>query len=123
MQKKLAEFGRKAVVFAATSAPFATLAQGAPALPPAPATNAEGILGLLCKLAGWGFAFLVVLAILFILFAAFNYLTAQGDPEKVGKANQALLFSAVAIAVAVLARAVPALVGSVLGSSVTTSCS
>jgi hypothetical protein len=73
-------------------------------------------------LAGWAFAFLVVIAILFILWAAFNYLTAQGDPEKVGKANQALLFSAVAIAVAILAKAIPALVGSLLGSTVGTSC-
>jgi hypothetical protein len=40
---------------------------------------------------------------MFIIFAAFSYLTAGGDPEQVSKAKSRIIYAAVAIAVALLA--------------------
>ncbi len=58
---------------------------------------------------------LIVLAVIFIIMAAFKYLTAGGDSEKVAAANKQILYAAIAVAVGLLATAVPRVVGSILG--------
>ena len=70
----------------------------------------------------WAFYFLIVLAVIFVIVAAFKYLTAAGDPEKVKAAGATLLYAAVAIGVALLAKAVPLVVGSFVGASGVSSC-
>lgn len=91
-----------------------------------PTTNINSltqVLQLLCAVFGWFFYGLIILAIIFILVAAFRYLTAGGEPENVKKAGSMLLYAAVAIAVALLAKAIPMVIGTFLGSSATiTSC-
>ena len=62
----------------------------------------------------WIFSILILIAVIFVFVAAFRYLTAQGDPEKVKKANHTLLYAAIAIAVALLAWSVPYLVAAIL---------
>jgi hypothetical protein len=81
-----------------------------------------GVLNLLCIVFGWAFWFLVVLAVIFVIVAAFRYLTAGGNPENVGKAGSTLLYAAVAIGVALLARAVPFVVGTFVGAGQVQSC-
>lgn len=49
----------------------------------------------------WIFTVLLVLAVIFMLFAAYNYM--GGSEEGVAKAHKMLLFTAVAVAVAMLA--------------------
>ena len=53
----------------------------------------------------WIFAIFITVAIIFILFAAFTYLTSGGG-EEVQKAHKQLLYAAVAIAVAVLSKGI-----------------
>ena len=60
------------------------------------------------------FTILMLVAVVFILFAAYYYLTAGGDPTKVTKAHNMLIYAAVAIAVALVAQGVEAIVRSVL---------
>jgi hypothetical protein len=90
--------------------------------PQASIYNIGGILNLLCTVFAWAFYFLIVLAVIFVIVAAFRYLTAAGDPEKVKAAGATLLYAAIAIGVALLARAVPLVVGSFLGASGVQSC-
>jgi membrane-associated phospholipid phosphatase len=85
-------------------------------------TSLQGVLQTLCTVFSWAFYFLIVLAVIFVIVAAFKYLTAAGDPEKVKSAGATLLYAAVAIGVALLARAVPLVVGSFLGASGVSSC-
>jgi hypothetical protein len=85
-------------------------------------TSLQGVLQTLCTVFAWAFYFLIVLAVIFVIIAAFRYLTAAGDPEKVKTAGSTLLYAAIAIGVALLARAVPLVVGSFLGASGVTSC-
>jgi hypothetical protein len=80
-----------------------------------PGSNIQDVNGLLRAidtLIGWIFTFLLILAVIFVLYAAFLYLTAGGDAEKVGRANHIILYAAVAIAVAVLSRSIPFVVKS-----------
>ena len=82
----------------------------------------QSILQLFCTIFAWAFWFLIVLAVIFIIVAAFKYLTASGDPEKVKSAGTMLIYTAVAIVVALLARAIPLVIGSFLGAGNLTSC-
>lgn len=65
------------------------------------------------------FGLLILLAIIFILVAAFKYLTAAGDPQKVKDASGYVIYAAIAVAVALLAKGIPALVGSFFNTTVT----
>jgi hypothetical protein len=82
----------------------------------------QGVLQTFCTVFAWAFYFLIVLAVIFIVIAAFRYLTASGDPEKVKSAGTMLIYTAVAIGVALLARAVPLVIGSFLGANGVSSC-
>jgi Type IV secretion system pilin len=96
--------------------------------PPITAPNAGinsigAVSSSLCAITNWLFYFLILLAVIFIIIAAYKYLTAAGDPEKVKAASHSLLYAAIAIVVAILAKAVPSLVGSIIGQNgVTTGC-
>lgn len=110
----------------AISLPVLALAQtgGAPA-GSAPTVLAGGMTDVaseLCVVFNWMFYFLVIFAVIFIIVAAFKYLFAAGDPEKVKSAGHSLIYAAVAIVVAIIAKAVPAIVGSLLGAGTPTSC-
>lgn len=87
------------------------------AVPQSNIVDANGVLSLLCQVFTWAFYILIILAVIFVLVAAFRYLTAAGDPEKVKGAGNTLLYAAVAIGVALLARAVPLIIGSFIGTN------
>src|ERR1044072_2564203 len=90
------------------------------ALQPAPTTNittVDGVLGLVKTGFNILFWFLVVLAAIFLIMAAFAYLTAGGEPEAIKKANHRVIYAAVAVVVAVFARAIPAIVCNFLGAN------
>jgi hypothetical protein len=60
----------------------------------------------------WG---LISLSLIMVLSAGFTYVTAGDNPEKVSKATKTLIYAAVAIGVALLARAIPLIVGDFIG--------
>lgn len=63
----------------------------------------------------WVFVILVAISVLMIIYGALLFTTSSGDPEKTGKARQLILFAAVGLAIAFLAKAVPAIVKIILG--------
>jgi len=60
------------------------------------------IVNVLKGILRWTYLVFFILAVYFILIAAFNYLTAGGDSEKIKKATSSLLWSIVAIAIGLL---------------------
>ncbi len=62
----------------------------------------------------WIFTALLVVAILVILLAAWGFLTAGGDPEKVKKSRDYLIYALVGIAVAFLAKVLVRVVASIM---------
>jgi len=95
-------------------APAAAFAQTTSA-PPTPITTASGIVTKLGDVAGWLFAIFLALAVLFLIYAAFMYLTAAGNTDKTTGARNALIYGIVAIVVAVVAGGIPKIVCSILG--------
>lgn len=65
----------------------------------------NGVIALIETITNWLFTVLLVLAVLFIILAAYRYLISGGG-EDVGKAHKMILYAAVAIAVAFLAKGI-----------------
>jgi len=69
-------------------------------------STVNDVLVILNRIIDWMFTGLLVLATIFIILAAYKYLTASGNPEKVKEANRQILYAVVAIAVGLVARGV-----------------
>jgi len=79
-------------------------------------TTAGGFVDVLAVVTDWIFVFLLVLAVVFIVLAAFQFITSGGDPAAVSMARTKLIYAAVGIAVAVLARGIPEAVRDIIGT-------
>ena len=88
--------------------PFIALAQ--PATPPVVAETPEDVLALIDKATNWFFSIVLVLAVIFILVAAFEYLTAWGSEEKLKLAKNTLIYALLAIVLAVLAKGIVSII-------------
>ena len=120
IMKHIKKIGAVISGLSASALPFVALAQTAP---PAPFTNLTGFKTFICTVVvGWLFTFLIVLTVVFVLIAAFKYLTAAGDPEKVKSAGNTLVYAAVAIVVALFARGLPLIIGSLFSSGTGVTC-
>ena len=83
------EFGAPVLAFALPALALAQV-QPAPITAPGNINNINQITsssGVICTIINWFFWLLIVLTIIFVLVAAFKYLTAGGDPEKVKSAG------------------------------------
>lgn len=107
-------------VLALVLVPVAVNAQIGEQTAPVVVTNVGATYGFLNRIINIMFSILMVLAVIFILLAAFNYLTAGGEGEKVEKANKQILYAVVAIVIAVLARSIPFVIRNFLESGGTT---
>lgn len=107
----------------ALALPLLALAQVAPPLPVSPIqsitdiTGTGGGTGILCIVFRWIFFILILVAAIYILLATFKYITSGGDPEKVKVANKEILFAAIAVVIAFVARNIPNIMLSIIGSS------
>lgn len=79
-------------------------------------TSVQGIINFLTgTIMGWIKAIFWFLVAIMIMYAAFKYLTAGGDPDKVKEATGILKYAVVGIAVALLVTVLPTLVASFIG--------
>jgi len=74
---------------------------------------------LISKIVNWFSGFVLVVAVLFILVAAWTFLTAGGNPDNIAKARQMLIYALIGIAVAVLAWGMEPLIRSILTPTAT----
>lgn len=65
--------------------------------------TAGGVKGVIQSIVKWVYVIFFIIAVLFIIFAAYTYLTAQGDPEKVKNATNQIIYAVVAIVIALVA--------------------
>lgn len=70
-------------------------------------TGIEQVLAVTQRIVNWIFVFLMVIAVGFILAAAFSYLNSKGESTKITEATKKFIFAAVAIAVGLIAQSVP----------------
>lgn len=62
----------------------------------------------------WIFTALLVIAIIVILIAAFQFVTASGDPDKVKNARNTIFFALIGVAIGFLAKIIVKVVASVI---------
>lgn len=79
-------------------------------------TNVSQVWSLINTIVKYVYWFFFAVAVLFIILAAFAYLTASGDAAKVKTANTRLIYAIVAVAVALIAYGIEALVRSAMTS-------
>ena len=66
--------------------------------------DVQGLINILNSVVGWFETIVFAIAIIMILVAAFQFLTAAGNEEKVSTARKSLIWGLVGIAVALFAR-------------------
>jgi len=66
----------------------------------------DSVLAILNRLLQWLYTIFFIIAVMMIIWAAFSFLTAGGDEEKIAKARTSFIYAVVAIAVAVVAASV-----------------
>jgi heme/copper-type cytochrome/quinol oxidase subunit 2 len=81
--------------------------------PPSPVQNSTGLMNVLCSFIAYFFWIVIIISVIFVLYAAFSYVTAGDDTEKTTKARKTLTYAAIGIAVALLATTFPTIVGSI----------
>lgn len=83
--------------------PFSAFAAKQEKIPTGLLTGPGSIIDIISYITDWMFTLLLTLAVIFIIMAAYKYMTSGGG-EETGKAHKMLIYAAVAIAVAVLAK-------------------
>ncbi len=78
-------------------------------------TTPEKVIDLINKAGGWFYSALIALAVIFIIYAAFKFLTAGGDEKNIETAKQQLIYAIVALAVAMLATGIVKVLKQFLG--------
>ena len=97
------------------------MAQTTPTPAPIPTTSPPvagggGIINFVNQIATWASFLFWGLAVIFIFYAAFLYLTAAGEEEKIKTANHQLIYAVIAIVVALFAYGMPVFVKNILGN-------
>jgi len=77
--------------------------ESVPNLPNSPVSKPESFLTILGKAVYYVYIAFFIVAVLFIVLAAYDYLTKSGEPEKIKEVHRKLLYAVIAIVVALLA--------------------
>ena len=83
---------------------------------PTIATSGRDAITIIGLLTNWLFVILSVTAVIFIVLAAFQFITSGGNPEAIGEARRKLLYAAIGIVIALVARAIPFVLASIIGA-------
>lgn len=97
MNKILKKWPILATAGGVSALPFVALAQAGP-------RSVDDLIQLVNTIAGWFETIVFLIAIIMILVAAFQFLTAAGNEEKVATARKSLIWGLIGIAVALFAR-------------------
>ena len=102
------------IAFALTALTILPLLAMAQAQPPINFVQPEGtgieqVVNIVKNVGRWMLYSLLILAGIFIVYAAYIYLTAAGDTAKVQKASNIIIYAAVAIGVGLLSQVIVAI--------------
>lgn len=80
-----------------------------------PIKSVNGVIDALNRIVYWTWRIFFIAAVFFILMAAFKFLTAQAEPEKINSAKKQILFAVIAIIIALLAISFTTIIENFLG--------
>lgn len=113
---------RRSIAVEGTSAPAdSVVGAGTGSCELGPVTVTTEKWGIFClintlnSIVDWIFVILVSLAVLFTILGAINLLMSAGDPGKVTSGRNYIMYAAIGLVVAFIARAIPALVKAIMG--------
>jgi len=81
-------------------------------------TDVEAM-NILPRVINFVFGFLLAVVVLMILVAGYMFVTGGGNPESIAKARNLLMYALIGLAIAVIARGLVALVGRIIGETIT----
>jgi hypothetical protein len=81
-----------------------------------PIQSAEGVLDILLNVIKWVYTAFFIIAVLFILLAAYNFIRGGDNPEAVKTAKAQLKYAVIAIVIALLASGASVIIGMFLAS-------
>ena len=73
------------------------------------------LMNTIYNVTNWIFLILIAVAVFYVILGAFNFVTAGGNTEQTGAARNYIMYAAIGILVALLAKAVPAIVKLAVG--------
>ena len=79
------------------------------------ATQQFNVFNIINNITSWVSGLLIAVAVLFVVYAAYLYLTSAGDAEKVKEASNYILYAVIATVVALASRGIIALGRAVFG--------
>lgn len=82
--------------------------------PGSPVESVSGAVNILTATVRWVYTVFFILTILFVLVAAYKYLTKADDAEKLKEARQQLVYAAIAVVIALLAVGFSAIISNFL---------
>ncbi len=82
--------------------------------------SVQDVQGIVQDIVGWVQVFFYIIATLFIILAAYGYLTSGGEAEKTKEAKNKVIYAVVAIAIALVAGGVVQLVNNFVNKGSTT---
>lgn len=106
---KIVQYAFSFFTFLMLSAPLSIFGDNSSPNPIPVSTNKSLIdfyQNVICPGVNWVFAFVVILAVFFLLYSAFLFFSAGGDSAKVSKARSFLVYGMIGVAIAVLSKAI-----------------
>ena len=79
-------------------------------------TSGKALVETIQGIVDWIFVALLVAAVIFIVLAAFQFVTNGGDATAVSEARRKLMYAAIGIIVATLAKGIPTAIRSITGT-------
>lgn len=76
----------------------------------------EKVVDLITKVSGWLYSGLIAIAVIVIIYGAFEMLFSGGDAEKVKRGKMTILFTVIAVAIAILATGIIKIIQQLLGA-------
>lgn len=122
MKQKLIHVVRYSALISLLGGIVAGVAHAADSVPAIASNVTDLENNLFCPIINWMFFILIGVAIIMIMWAAYKYLTAGDDTEKVHSATKTITYAAVAVVVALLAKGFPAIIVSIFNVSATAAC-
>lgn len=75
-----------------------------------PIKSVNDVIRILNNIAKWFYVIFFIVAVIFIIIAAFNFLTAQAEPEKISIAKKQVIYAVIAIVIALLSISFKAII-------------
>jgi len=73
------------------------------------------VIKVLDNIVDWLFSILLIIAVIWLIVAGYYFITAQGDPERIAKARNMVLYALIGVLIAFLARGLVLLVERIVG--------